>query len=294
MQAMNKVAFSYNGVNAVIAENALIDTLRFRVLPFHPSPNQYDSFEIRNTKVLIHNRKPHILNSFRPFNDVQISIAKYLMGGTNFSYDFNDYRVRDYKKHHKAFFRELQADIAAHSGITFDIFRVPASRLHIALNVQCESIRDAEWIRDYLFETVDLTRWHLPNKWKSGNTRYWNCPSFVLDDDDQRKKLTRLDGSLVQANQCFALYPTGNRKLRFEYRRNNAASVQRLVHSSFGASLNLENNFECLSQPQIMNAIFWRWGLPFFAPDVQEKIVKSFSLRNEKKTVARFALMVNV
>lgn len=289
---MNNITFSYNSVNALISENALIDTFRFRVIPFTYSPKEFDSFESNNTAVLIHNHKPHLLNSFRAFNDIQVSIAKYLYGGNNFCFDFNDYRMREYQKHHAAIFKNLESDIKTNAGIAFDIFAAPCSRLHLALNVQCESFQNAARLRDYFYETVNLR--YLPNKWKDKNTCYWNCPSYIPDDDDKRKKLTRLNGSLVQSNQTLALYPTGNSKLRFEYRRNNAASVQRLIASGFGASLKLENNFRSLSQPEAMNAIFWHTVRHFFDAEIQRLIVKSFSLRNEKKSLARFPLIVNV
>lgn len=258
---MSSIKLSYGSVNFSIPEHPLIDSFGW-LTSYQFSPHGLNKFKVDNdVAVLVNRRMPSDLNGWHGLTNIQISIAKYLGGGENNQVEFNSYRRRDYQKRHKDIFTPLQDIICSKSGIDFDIFRSPSSRLHIALNLQCESRSDAAKLRDYFFETVNLR--YLPVKRQKENTRYWNCPSY--------------DGT-GKPNQCFAVYPTGKGKLRLEYRRNNTKSVRSLVNSKCGELLSLENNFGSLSHPEMMNHIFWNTAIHFFKPEDRRKIVKSFRL----------------
>jgi hypothetical protein len=188
---MKSIKLSYGNVNFSIAENALIDTIRFRV-PYVASPRRaFDAYQVNNTSVLVNRRRPSQSNGWHGRNDIQISIAKYLGGGTNNLIEFNDYHVKKYRKEYASMFADLQADIGKRSGIGFNIFNSQCSRLHVALNLQCKSFADAERLRDYWFESVNLR--YLPVKRRRKTTCYWNCRSY--------------DGT-GKPNQTFAIYPT--------------------------------------------------------------------------------------
>lgn len=253
---MNILTFNYGNVKFSAPEYPLIDTFRFRV-PYVSSPRRaFDRYEIDKTAVLVNRRRPSQSNGWHGYNDIQTSVAKYLGGGENNQVEFNDYRRRDYRKHHTAIFTALQADIGTHSGINFNIFDSHCSRYHVALNLQCDNRQDAERLRDYWFESVNLR--YLPNKHKHKNSCYWNCKSY--------------DGSQTQPNQTFVIYPTGKNKLRLEYRRNDIASVRGMLKSSLAASLKLEHSFGSLSQPKAMNGVFWHTARHFFTAEDKEKI----------------------
>lgn len=257
----NNLSFISGNVKFTVPENALIDTFRFRVGYVSTPRRKFDEYQIDNTSVLVNRRRPAQANGWHGYNDIQTSVAKYLGGGENNQVEFTDYRRRDYKKHHTAIFTALQNDIGKASGIGFNIFDAMSSRLHTAVNLQCESFADAERLRDYFFETVNLR--YLTDKRRHKATCYWNCPSYK--------------GS-GKPNQCFAIYPTGNNKLRFEYRRNNMRSVQDMFKTKFAKVSKLENNFKSLSKPETMNRIFWNTAIYFFNSEDRKIIVKSFSL----------------
>ncbi|HEY0459202.1 MAG TPA: hypothetical protein VGC97_08700 [Pyrinomonadaceae bacterium] len=261
---MKSINLSYGKVNFTLSENAIADTLRARV-PYESIPRRaFDAYQINNAPVLVNRRRPSQENGWHGYNDIQISIAKYLFGGTNYLLEFNDYHVKKYRKEYTSMFAGMQADISIHSGIGFNIFAAPVSRYHVALNLQCSSRADAERLRDYWFETVTLR--YLPVKRQKENTRYWNCKSY--------------DGT-GKPNQCFAIYPTGNNKLRLEYRRNNMASMRGIFSTKFAERLTLENSFKCLTQPKTMNAIFWQTARHFFTIEDQEKIFGTFPAYSE-------------
>lgn len=258
---MKSINLSYGNVNFSLSENALIDSFGW-LASYQFSPHGLNKFKIdNNVGVLINRRMPSALNGWHGLSNIQISVAKFLGGGENNQVEFTDYRRRDYERRHTAIFSPLQAAISTKAGICFDIFNSQSSRLHIAVNLQCASNRDAERLRDYLFESVNLR--YLPVKRQKENTRYWNCRSY--------------EGSGTP-NQAFAVYPTGKDKLRLEYRRNNTASVRSLVNSRFGELLNLENNFRSLSHSDMMNHIFWNTAQHFFDSEDRRKIAKKFNL----------------
>lgn len=257
----NRLHFNIGGVNFSARENALADTLRFRVPYVSTSRRKFERFKIDNSFVRVVRHPPSDANGWHGRNDIQISVAKNMGGGTNNQVEFNDYRRRDYKRRHTAIFTALQAAISSKSGIVFDIFNSQCSRYHVAVNLQCESLADAERLRDFWFETVDLR--YLPVKRRHKTTCYWNCRSY--------------DGT-GKPNQCFAVYPTGKDKLRLEYRRNNSQSVEGLIKSSVGKSLKLENKFRSLSQPKTMNAVFWNTARHFFTAEDQEKLLAHYRL----------------
>lgn len=255
------LSFICGNVNFSIPENALADTLRYRV-PYVSTPRRkFERFKLNNSFVRVARHPPCDANGWHGRNDIQISVAKYLSGGENNQVEFNDYRRRDYEKRHTIIFADLQADIIKASGINFNIFDSQWSRYHVALNLQCKSFADAEKLRDYWFESVNLR--YLPVKRRHKTTCYWNCRSY--------------DGT-GKPNQCFAVYPTGKDKLRLEYRRNNSQSVAGLIKSSIAKSLTLENNFRCLSQPETMNAVFWHTARHFFTADEQKKLLAHYRL----------------
>ncbi len=278
---MKSIIFSYGNVNFSLSQNALIDTIRFRefrryasaslVKPYgyYQGVNRiYKNFELNDTNVSVDGYQPTTINSYRAFFDVETSIAKYLFSGDNSKgYKYGS----EYLKNYHWNFNLLQGGIRANTGIGLSVFRSGISRIHFDINFDCGTPRNAEKLRDFLFDAGTIP--HLPNKYPYENTRYWNCRSYILDDDDKRK--TDNDGLLVQPNRTFALYTKG-RYLHGETRYNNSASVRGLIKSKFGKSLILENNFKSFSQLENMNKILWRDLIHLFAESDRERILEAY------------------
>ncbi len=268
---MDSISVCYNDVNFRISENSLIDTFRFRVGCEHSyyAPNHYgDAVKLDGITIAADRYNGGKFNFYNPFFDFETSVSALLFGDNHagYSHESELYKNFDWQMN------RFQLLVRSQFGGSFNAYRASCSRLHIAVNFDCYTPENAVSLRDNWYEFAALP--HLKNKKAFENTRYFNCRSYNPDDDDKRR--TYKDGSLIQSNKTFALYPVGS-DLRGELRFNNSASVRALFRSKLGKALKLVNNFRYLSQPHIMNAIFWDTAINLFDKKDREIIKTALS-----------------
>lgn len=272
---MKRLTFTHEDIKFSLSEYPFPDTVNFRVhLPFpdvsfardfdytiESASHFFKNIEVDKTSVAF----DLIRSEYAEFFDVQVSLAKLFFGGKN-TEGFT--RRQAYNENWSWKLNCFKAVIRKSSGIEkFNSLTVPLSRFDVGLNLQCESLSEAEILRDYF--SLQKIPHLVARSPQEINTRYWNNRTAYKADHE---------GKHSQPNRVFACYVTDDNRVRLETRLYNRRGVTAIKYRTKFRDFRLENNLRSLSNWDFMNHYFWNDAIHLFDKKDRPRIVEAYGL----------------